>query len=154
MESRNIKHLKLFEEYISPVDCKFSDAARLDIIENTINAVNNNNFENFEDEVDLDSLLDTYDGYPDQTYVQYNPNDNTIIYWEGWVKECWKALYNKSGYKGLSKEKAADKVVKERIIPSVESEFDIKCIEYENFWHETSDYEIADGYITKIIFKL
>jgi hypothetical protein len=149
-----MKHLKIFEEYISPEDCIFSDASRLDAMQEVLDSIENGDYDNV-DEPEYDWLLDPYDGYEKQTYIQYNPDEGIITYWEGWSKLCWDALFNKKGYNGLSKEEATKNVVENRIIPSIKNEFkNLELIEYKNFWHETWDDDIEDGWITKIDFKI
>lgn len=127
---------------------------RLDIIQEVLDSIENDDYDNVDDP-EYDWLLDPYEGYENQTYIQYNHDDGIITYWEGWSKLCWDALFNKKLYSGLSKDDAMESVVKNRIIPSIENEFkNLKFIEYKNFWHETWDVDIENGWITKIDFKL
>jgi hypothetical protein len=145
-----MKHLKLFEEY----SCKYlSDASRIDSVDEVLSAIKNNDYENYIDDPDTDMLLDPHDGYNFQTYIQYDENNNEIVYWEGWSKYCWNSLYNKKEYKGLNKEKAVKKLIDERLKPSLES-LGLLFVNYDLIWTESFEDGVDDGYIMKVTFKI
>lgn len=146
-----MKHLKLFEEY-QPI--YMSDAFRMDAMEEVLNKIKDNDeefLEDIENDPDTDLLLDPYDGYNKQTYIQYK--NGRITYWEGWSDYCWKSLYQKEEYKGLSKEDAIRKVIKERLIVSMES-LGLKYIDNDYWFEQSWSDGIEDGYIMKVIFEL
>lgn len=101
---------------------------------------------------ELDWLLDAYEGYPDQVYIQNDVDNNRVVFWEGWSELCWEGLYAKPEYKGLSKEDSIKKIFKERI-PRIAQEFEMKIVETDYFFHQTSDYSIDDGYIMRIVLS-
>lgn len=146
-----MKHIKLFENKNIQY---FSDALRTDLVDDVLSKIIDNDIEyleEIEEDPDTDMLLDPYGGYEYQTYIQYK--NNKIIYWEGWSQLCWNSLYNKSEYKGLSKEDAIKKVINERIIPSFE-ELNLKYIDSYYWYQKSWDDYIENGYIMKIIFEL
>ncbi len=138
-----LKHLKLFENYTS-------DIIRMDIVKEVLDKIKNNNIDDIEEDPDMDSLLNPYDGYDQQTYIQYI--DNNIIYWEGWSSYCWDALYEKPEYDGLSKEESIEKVIKERLIPTLES-LGLKYFGHDYWFEESWTEGVEDGYIMKVIFE-
>jgi hypothetical protein len=100
------RHLKLNEEYNQTY---FSDDLRSDMVEDVFKKIQSGDVDELEfhiDEPNYDELLDPWDGYEYQTFIQYVPDENKIIYFEGWSKECWKSLYAKPEYKGIKKEAA------------------------------------------------
>jgi hypothetical protein len=146
-----MKHLKLFEEF-EPI--YFSDALRMDIMEEFLVELKRGDqefLEEHEDDPDTDMLLDPHEGYDKQTYIQYK--DKKVIYWEGWSDYCWKSLYDKDEYKGLSKEAAIRKVIKERLIVSME-ELGLKYIDNDYWFEQSWSDGIEDGYIMKITFEI
>ena len=70
--------------------CFISDITRMEIIDNFFNRVNENPNYNTE-EPDYDMLLDDWDGYDDQVYIQNKLDEDTIVFYEGWVDSCWSA---------------------------------------------------------------
>ena len=143
-----MKYLKTFE---SQTNCKLaSDIVRLEMIEEFLEIVKEEPEYNIE-EPEYDSLLDTWDGYKWQTYIQNDLKNNKIIYWEGWVKECWDAVYNKPNYKGLSKTDVISKIVKERF-PLIAKDLNMKIIDFDYWYEESWTDGVDNGYIMKIIF--
>lgn len=107
----------------------------------------------YEEEPDTDELLDPYDGYEDQTYIRIKSPD-TIVWYEGWSSLCWKALYNKPEYKGLSKTKALDKFLSERV-PVIVRESGCEIINSGYEWYESTWKEEAeDGFVTFVKMKI
>jgi hypothetical protein len=142
--------LKIFEN-----NCLFtSDKIRIELIENFLKEVKNDPEYNIE-EPDYDSLLDrSWDAYEWQTYIQNDLENNQIIHYEGWVAECWNAIIQKDGYKGLTKVEILDKFNKERL-PLIANALGYKIISSDYFWYESIyDDNVEDGYISKIVFKI
>lgn len=131
--------------------CSFSDLARMDLIDDFLKKSEIDPEYNLEDP-ELDWLLDAYEGYPDQVYIQNDVDNNRVVFWEGWSELCWEGLYAKPEYKGLSKEDSIKKIFKERI-PRIAQEFEMKIVETDYFFHQTSDYSIDDGYIMRIVLS-
>jgi len=131
--------MKTFEDFIYG----FADAQRIDSIIEFLKEVENDPEYNIEPPED-DWLLDPYDGYEFQTYIR-NLGDS-FIYYEGWSKLCWSALYKKKEYRGLSKIKALDKFLKIRV-PIIAEESNCDIIDSGYNWVETWDNDIDSGYI-------
>jgi len=131
----------------------FSDSLRSDIIKNNLKKFKINPNLNKE-EPDYDNLLDPYEGYENQTYIQNDLENNKIIYWEGWSEYCWNSLYQKEEYKKLSKKEAIEKLIKERF-PKIAFDNNLKILNYNYFFYEVSPYMVGidDGYIMKIEMK-
>ena len=125
-------------------NCFMSDLVRMELIETFLNKVQNDPSYNKE-EPNYSKLVDDWDGYDDQVYIQNNLDENEIIYWEGWVDECWKSLFQKPDYKGLSKTECIKKVITQRF-PRIAEEFGFKIKDFDYF-----DYE--GEYIMKVIFE-
>ncbi len=123
--------------------CLMSDLTRMELIEMFFNKVKTNPNYNT-DEPNLFKLIDDWDGYDDQVYIQNNLSDNEFIFWEGWVDECWKGLYLKPEYKGLTKTDSIEKVIRDRF-PRIGQEFGFKIKEFDYFIHE-------DEFIMKVVF--
>ena len=142
-----MKYIKTFETHCTLP----SDITRLEIIEEFFDIIKDEPEYNI-DEPEYDGLLDRWDGYQWQTYIQNDLKNNQIIYWEGWVQECWDAVYNKPDYKNLSKIDIINKIAKERF-PLIAKDLGMKIIDYEYFWYESIyDEGVEDGYIMKVIF--
>jgi hypothetical protein len=90
-------------------------------------------------------LIDDWDGYDDQVYIQNDLKNNKFIFWEGWVSSCWEALYQKDEYDGLNKVECIEKIIKERF-PRIGYEFGFNIESYDYF-------KFKNKYIMKIIFK-
>ena len=146
-----ITKFKIFENDDKYKDIYPSDLLRMDLITTFLKNVDFDKKYNIE-EPDNEMLLDAYDGYEYHTYIQNNLENNEIIYWEGWSSICWKELYNKPEFKGLSKTKAIEKVITTRF-PRIAQEFDMIISDSEYFFQELYDDYIPDGYIMKIIMK-
>ena len=125
-------------------NCFMSDLVRMELLETFLNKVQNDPSYNKE-EPNYSKLVDDWDGYDDQVYIQNNLDENEIIYWEGWVDECWKSLFQKPDYKGLSKTECIKKVITHRF-PRIAEEFGFKIKDFHYF-----DYE--GEYIMKVIFE-
>ncbi len=146
-----MKYLKIFEKFNLTY---MSDAFRMDQMEEVLNKIKENDeefIEEIQDDPDTDMLLDPHDGYDKQTYIQYSNGE--ITYWEGWSSYCWESLYDKPEYKGLSKEAAIEKVISERLIPSME-ELGLKYLDSDYYMEQSWSEGVDDGYIMKIIFEL
>lgn len=145
------RRIKLFEEYKATY---FSDALRTDMVVEVLNKIkkgDENELEFHIDEPEYNYLLDPWDGYDKQTFIQYIPEENKIIYFEGWSKECWKSLYAKPEYKKLSKEDSIEKLVNERLTPALES-LGLKFDDLEYWWQESDTDGVDDGYIMKVSY--
>lgn len=94
-------------------DCYVSDIMRMEIIDDFIKDVNQNPKHNIE-KPNYKMLLDDWDGYSDQIYIQNDLVNGKIIFYEGWVDSCWEAAYLKKEYEGLGKEEIINKIIKER----------------------------------------
>jgi hypothetical protein len=143
--------IKQFENYTPTY---FSDAFRMDTVQDALDKLKEGDeyeLEEMEENPDSDMLLDPHDGYEKQTYIQIV--GKKLIYWEGWSSYCWKSLYDKSEYKGLSKSEAITKVIKERLIPSIES-MGLKYINSKYWMEESWTDGVDDGYIMKVVFEL
>lgn len=125
-------------------NCFMSDLTRMDLIETFFNNIKNNPNYNIQ-EPDYSKLIDNWSGYDDQVYIQNNLTNNQFIYWEGWVDECWKALYLKPEYNGLNKIEAIEKIIKTRF-PRLGDEFNYKMIDFNYFKHKGK-------YIMKVVFE-
>ena len=121
-----------------------SDLIRMDLIEYFLNNLEKDINYNTSDPNYI-KLIDDWDGYDDQVYIQNNIQNNEIIFWEGWVNSCWEALYLKYEYKGLSKTEAIEKFIKERFTKITE-EFNLSIIKYDYF-------KFRGKYIMKITLK-
>ena len=140
---RQLEELNRFELRDTPKyrGCLMSDLTRMELIDNFLKKVEDNPEYNTEDP-DYDMLLDDWDGYDDQVYIQNK--DDSIVFWEGWVKSCWDAAFNKEQYKGLKKSEVINKIIEERF-PRIADEFDMDIIDY--------GYIDNDGYIMYIEMK-
>lgn len=128
------------EQYKS---CLMSDLTRMELIEIFFDKVKENSKYNIE-APNLFKLIDGWDGYDDQVYIQNNLKENEFIFWEGWVDECWKGLYLKPEYIGLDKINSIKKVINERF-PRIGQEFGFKIKEFDYFKHKSK-------FIMKVIF--
>ena len=128
------------EQYKS---CSMSDITRMEIIDNFFKQVNENPNYNI-DEPDYDMLLDDWDGYDDQVYIQNKLDNNTIIFYEGWVDACWSAVYNKPQYKGMSKKQVIKDIITNRF-PRIGEEFNMTIKDY--------GYMNDDGYIMYVVLE-
>jgi hypothetical protein len=125
--------------------CSISDIYRMELIELFFNIIKNNPLHNIE-EPNYFKLIDDWNGYDDQVYIQNKLNQNEIVFWEGWVDECWKSLYLKPEYKGLNKTESINKIINERF-PRIGNEFDFIIKEYDYFKYKGK-------FIMKVIFKI
>lgn len=123
--------------------CSMSDITRMEIIDDFFNRVSNNPNYNI-DEPDYDMLLDDWDGYDDQVYIQNKLENDTIIFYEGWVDSCWSAVYNKPQYKGMSKKQVIKDIITNRF-PRISEEFNMSIDDY--------GYINDDGYIMYVVMK-
>lgn len=128
--------------------CYHSDLIRMDIIELFLNKIKSEQNHNIQ-KPNLNMLLDVYNGYDDNSYIQNNLKNNEIIYFEGWVNSCWEGAYSKQEYKNLTKEEILEKIVNERFT-KIAVELNLKIKSYKNFLH--SSYK--KGWITKIVFEV
>lgn len=123
--------------------CLLSDITRMELIDLFLKNVENDEFYNIENP-SYHKLVDDWNGYDDQVYIQNELSNNKFIYWEGWVKECWKAAYNKIEYKGLTKEEVINSIINKRF-PRIGEEFDYNIDSFEYFKYNGK-------YIMKIVF--
>jgi hypothetical protein len=123
--------------------CLMSDLTRMELVEMFFNNVETNPKYNME-EPNLFKLIDDWDGYDDQVYIQNKLSDIEFIFWEGWVDECWRGLYLKPEYKGLDKISSIKKVINERF-PRIGQEFGFKIKEFDYFKHKGK-------FIMKVVF--
>jgi hypothetical protein len=114
------------EQYKS---CLMSDLGRMELIDVFLKNIEKNTMYNTQ-EPNLDKLIDDWNGYDDQVYIQNNLKDKEIIFWEGWVDDCWRSLYLKPEYKGMIKTDAINKVINERF-PRIAQEFNFKLKNFE-----------------------
>jgi len=123
--------------------CSISDITRMEIIDDFFNRVSNDPNYNI-DKPDYDMLLDDWDGYDDQVYIQNKLDNNTIIFYEGWVDSCWSAVYNKPQYKGMSKKQVIKDIITNRF-PRIGEEFNMTIKDY--------GYINDDGYIMYVVLE-
>ena len=123
--------------------CLMSDLTRMELIDNFLKKVKDNPEYNTEDP-DYDMLLDDWDGYDDQVYIQ-NKGDS-IVFWEGWVDSCWNATFEKKEYKGLEKFEVINKIIEKRF-PRIAKEFGMEIVP------KKYGYIDNDGYIMYIEMK-
>lgn len=125
-------------------NCLMSDLTRMELIEMFFKNVEINPKYNIE-EPNYFKLIDDWNGYDDQVYIQNNLSENEFIFWEGWVDECWKGLYLKPEYKGLNKIESINKVIKERF-PRIGEEFGYKIKNFNYFKHKGK-------FVMKVVFS-
>jgi hypothetical protein len=136
------RFIKIGEEKYK--SCSMSDITRMEIIDNFIKKTQTNSNYNIE-EPDLNMLLDDWDGYEDQVYIQNMLDKGKIIFYEGWVQSCWNAIKTKSEYKGMNKKEVIDSVITKRF-PRIAEEFNMVIDDYGYFNNRK-------GYIMYVIFK-
>lgn len=138
--------MKTFEEF----NYGFADAIRMDyILEFLENVVDDPEYNN--EEPDTDDLLDPHDGYNHQTYIEQLENGE-FKYWEGWSIYCWKAIYNKPEYKGMSKSKVLDQFLSVRF-PVIARETKTEILDSGYDWTESWRDDVDDGYIMWVRLK-
>ena len=124
--------------------CSMSDITRMEIIDNFLKEVETNPKYN-EEEPNYDMLLDDWDGYDDQVYIQNQLDEGRIIFYEGWVDSCWSAVYKKPQYEGMDEEEVIDSIITKRF-PRIAEEFNMIIDDYGYFNN-------GDGYIMYIVLK-
>jgi hypothetical protein len=124
--------------------CSMSDITRMEIIDNFFKKIEENPNYSIE-KPNYEMLIDDWDGYDDQVYIQNLLDDNKIVFYEGWVDSCWEAVYNKPQYKGMGKEEVIEDIVLKRF-PRIGEEFNMGLLDYGYF-------NDGDGYIMYVIFK-
>lgn len=126
-------------------NCYTSDLFRMELIEDFLKKIKENPDYN-KNTPSYADLVDDWDGYEDQVYVQNNIKSGCITYWEGWVDACWDAAYSKSEYRNLSKEDTIKDILKNRF-PRIAQEF--------GFSIKDSNFFLYRGkYIMKVEFSL
>jgi len=125
-------------------NCLTSDIFRMEIIENFFEKVKNDNTYNI-NEPDYFKLIDDWDGYDDQVYIQNKLNNNEFIFFEGWVRSCWDAVFLKPEYKNLSKQEVIESIIQKRF-PRIGDEFGYEIVSYDYFLYKSK-------YIMKVVFK-
>ena len=123
--------------------CSMSDITRMEIIDDFFDRVSDDPNYNI-DEPNYDMLLDDWDGYDDQVYIQNKLDNNTIIFYEGWVDSCWSAVYNKPQYKGMTKKQVIKDIITNRF-PRIGEEFNMTIKDY--------GYINDDGYIMYVVLE-
>jgi hypothetical protein len=123
--------------------CLMSDLTRMELIEDFLDKQKADPNYNTEDP-DYDMLLDDWDGYDDQVYIQNILDNNTIVFYEGWVDSCWSAVYNTPQYKGMSESEVIESIVTNRF-PRIGEEFNMVIKDYGYFYD--------GGYIMYVVFK-
>ena len=123
--------------------CYMSDITRMEIIDMFFSKVKENP-DYHKEKPDFDLLTDDWDGYDDQVYIQNKLEDDTIIFYEGWVDSCWSAAYNKPQYENMSEEEIIESIITNRF-PRIGEEFNMTIQEYGYFY--------KDGYIMYVVFK-
>jgi hypothetical protein len=144
-----MNHIKLFENFNK--ECKIiSDEIRISLIGEELEKWNKDTEykEYCSGEPEMDSLLDPWDGYDNQTYIQY-VNDDTIIFWEGWSSLCWEGAYTKDIYKDKTKEEILNHIKSIRF-PYVAKELNMKIVSFDYWFEESWTDGVDDGYIMKI----
>lgn len=111
--------------------CLLSDITRMEIIDLFFKNVSENKDYNTETP-SYSKLVDDWDGYDDQVYIENDLENNRFIFWEGWVKSCWGALYKKTEYKGLNKTESIEKIINDRF-PRIGEEFGYVIEGYDYF---------------------
>lgn len=124
--------------------CSMSDITRMEIIDNFLKEVGTNPKYN-EEEPNYDMLLDDWDGYDDQVYIQNQLDKGKIIFYEGWVDNCWKAIKIKPEYNGMNKKEIIESIITKRF-PRIAEEFNMAIDDYGYFNN-------GDGYIMYVVFK-
>jgi len=124
--------------------CSMSDITRMEIIDSFLRKVENDSEFNTE-EPDYDMLIDNWDGYEDQVYIQNKLDEGRIIFYEGWVDNCWKAIKIKPEYKGMNKKEVIENIITKRF-PRIAEEFNMVIDDYGYFNNETE-------YIMYVILK-
>jgi len=123
--------------------CYMSDITRMEIIDMFFSKVKENP-DYHKEKPDFDLLTDDWDGYDDQVYIQNKLEDDTIIFYEGWVDSCWSAAYNKPQYENMSEEEIIESIITNRF-PRIGEEFNMTIQEYGYFY--------KNGYIMYVVFK-
>jgi len=124
--------------------CSMSDITRMEIIDSFLRKVENDSEFNTE-EPDYDMLIDDWNGYEDQVYIQNKLDEGRIIFYEGWVDNCWKAIKIKPEYKGMNKKEVIENIITKRF-PRIAEEFNMVIDDYGYFINETE-------YIMYVILK-
>ena len=106
----------------------YSDNMRYDILKNAMaNGIKQ------QSPPDYNKLIDDWDGYDDQTYIQIK--DNTIIFYEGWVKACWNAIKLKPEYNNLSKPEIIESIINKRF-KNIAEKLNLTISKYQYFKHK------------------
>jgi hypothetical protein len=108
--------------------CSMSDITRMEIIDMFFSKVKENP-DYHKENPDFDLLTDDWDGYDDQVYIQNKLEDDTIIFYEGWVDSCWYAVYNKPQYKNMTEEEVIENIITNRF-PRIAEEFNMTIKDY------------------------
>ena len=124
--------------------CSMSDITRMEIIDNFLKEVETNSKYN-EEEPNYDMLLDDWDGYDDQVYIQNQLDKGRIIFYEGWVDNCWEAIKIKPEYNSMNKKEVIESIITKRF-PRIAEEFNMVIDDYGYFNN-------GDGYIMYAVFK-
>jgi len=123
--------------------CSISDITRMEIVDSFFRQLEDNPNYNKENP-NYKLLLDDWDGYDDQVYIQNKLEDDIIIFYEGWVDSCWSAAYNKPQYENMSEEEIIESIIINRF-PRIGEEFNMAIQDYGYFY--------KNGYIMYVVFK-
>jgi hypothetical protein len=123
--------------------CSMSDITRMEIIDMFFSKVKENP-NHHKEKPNYKLLLDDWDGYDDQVYIQNKLEDDTIIFYEGWVDSCWSAVYNKPQYENMSEEEVIESIITDRF-PRIAEEFNMFIKDY--------GYTYRNGYIMYVELK-
>jgi hypothetical protein len=142
---RQLEEINRFQLKDTPQSrgCLMSDLTRMELIDNFLQKLNDNPEYNTE-EPDYEMLLDDWDGYDDQVYIQNLLSEDKIVFYEGWVDSCWNAVYQKPQYKGLNEKEVIKSIIENRF-PRIAEEFNMEVKDY--------GYYYDDGYIMYVILK-
>jgi len=124
--------------------CSMSDITRMELIDTFLTKIEKDPQFNLE-EPNYDMLIDDWDGYDDQVYIQNKLDEDRIIFYEGWVYSCWEAIKTKSEYKGMNKREVIESIIRKRF-PRIAEEFNMVIEDYGY----SND---GDGYIMYVILK-
>lgn len=152
-----MKNIKNFFEYLKENKIKLKldniaydnfslpDVIRMELIDIFFKNVKNDDNYNKSEPI-LFKLIDDWDGYDDQVYIQNNLEDGCIIFYEGWVKACWDAILKNVLYKDMSKKEVLENFLSNRMT-KMSKELNLTIVDSEYFLYKGK-------YIMKIKMKI
>ena len=126
---------------------KWADAQRKELIKDFFDIVKNESDYNTEEPI-YSELLDPYDGYEYQTYIQNKLNEQEIVLWEGFSEYCWEAFEDK--YPNKKRHDIIEEFITTRG-KYLGDEFGMMMSDYDYFYEE--DIYGDSDYIMWIEFK-